>query len=280
MEQPDPAPDAAADTAADAPAATGPAPEAPLAFIVDLDGYEGPLDLLLALARDQKVDLRQISILALADQYLAFIARACRAHLDVAAEYLVMAAWLAYLKSRLLLPDPAAGEEPSADALAEALAARLARLDAMRAAAVRLFARPQLGTAFFARGCPERPPAPAPGPVRAELADLIASYAEVLKRREAEVPLAIEAIEPMMTVEDALERIRRGLGHAPGWESLLRYLPDGTLAGLRAGRLGARVQLAATLMATLELAREGVLVLRQSRPFGPIYIKAATGEGP
>jgi segregation and condensation protein A len=114
--------------------------------------------------------------------------------------------------------------------------------------------------------------------VRADLADLVASYADVLKRRHAEVPLAIETLEPMMTVEDALARIRRGLGHAPGWESLLRYLPDGTLAGLRAGRLAARVQLAATLMATLELAREGVLVLRQSRPFGPIYIRAAGGD--
>ena len=251
---------------------------AAITFVVDLDGYEGPLDLLLALAREQKVDLLRISILALADQYLAFIGRACREHIEVAAEYLVMAAWLAYLKSRLLLPEPPRSDEPSADALAAALAARLSRLDAMRTAAARLFARPQLGQAFFARGCPAPLPVPKPKPGRADLSDLIAAYADVLRRRQAEAPLHIEAPEPLMTVEDALDRIRRGLGHAPGWESLARYLPEETLAGLRAGRLAARAQLAATFMASLELARQGVLLLRQSRPFGPIYIKAAAQE--
>ena len=244
-------------------------------FIVDIEGYEGPLDLLLAMARDQKVDLRRISILALADQYLAFIAHACRAHIVLAAEYLVMAAWLAYLKSRLLLPEPPGADEPSADALAAALAARLRRLDAMRVAGARLFERPQLGQAFFARGCPERRPTPKPVAAKADLSDLISAYACVLKRRQTEQPLRIEAMEPLMTVEDALARIRRGLGHAPGWESLARYLPEETLAGLRAGRLVARAQLAATFLASLELARQGVLILRQGRPFGPIYIRAA-----
>lgn len=244
-------------------------------FVVDLDGYEGPLDVLLALAREQKVDLRQISILALADQYLAFIAGACRARLEIAAEYLVMAAWLAYLKSRLLLPAPPSGDEPSADALAAALARRLVRLEALRAAAARLFARPQLGRDFFARGHREPTPVAETPAVRAELGDLLAAYATVLRRRQAAEPMLLEPLEPMMTVEDALARIRRGLGSAPGWESLVRYLPEDTLAGLRSGRLAARVQLAATLIASLELAREGTLLLRQSRPFGPIYIRAA-----
>ena len=126
------------------------------AFIVDVDGWEGPLDLLLALARAQKVDLRQISIVKLADQYLAYVAAARRASLELAAEYLVMAAWLADLKSRLLLPEPAGPEEPSNDEMAAALAFQLRRLDAMRQAGLRLMALPQQGRDFWPRGLPRR----------------------------------------------------------------------------------------------------------------------------
>src|SRR6516225_897828 len=127
----------------------------PEQLVLDLDGYEGPIDLLLALAREQKVDLAKISILALADQYLDFIARRRQLRLEIAADYLVMAAWLAYLKSRLLLPEPAPADEPSCADLAAALTHQLQRLEAMQQAGARLMARPQLGRDVFARGAPE-----------------------------------------------------------------------------------------------------------------------------
>lgn len=245
-------------------------------FIVALDGYEGPLDLLLALAREQKVDLLQISIEALADQYLGFIRRAQFAEIEFAAEYLVMAAWLAYLKSRLLLP--AAGEPDAADGeeMAAALQARLAQLDIMQAAAAALVRRPRLGVHFFPRGAAGVAPEahPAPGPVRADRAGLVAAYAAVLKARARRQPLTLEA-GTWTSIEEAIARIRRSLGEAPGWESLMRYLPEETMALLREGSLAGRSQLAATLAAILELAKEGVLAVRQARPFGPIFVKAA-----
>lgn len=261
-------PDAAADRA------PPPAEASVDPFIVAIDGYEGPLDLLLALAREQKVDLLQISIQALADQYLGFIRRAQFAEIEFAAEYLVMAAWLAYLKSRLLLPAACAAEAADGEEMAAALQARLAQLDVMQAAAAALARRPRLGSHFFPRGAATaHEPRPAPGPVRADLGGLVAAYASVLKARAQRQPLTLEAGD-WASIEQAVARIRRSLGDAPGWESLMRYLPAETMALVREGRLAGRSQLAATLAATLELAKEGVLALRQARPFGPIFVKA------
>lgn len=243
------------------------------AFIVDVDGWEGPLDLLLALARAQKVDLRQISIVKLADQYLAYVAAARRASLELAAEYLVMAAWLADLKSRLLLPEPAGREEPSNDEMAAALTFHLRRLDAMRQAGARLMALPQQGRDFWPRGLPEAPNERTVRLVHAELPDLLRAYGDCLRRRRRDEPLAMSEPVELDSVEAALARIRKTLGMAPGWENLTRYLPSGTLEHLRLGELAARSALAATFGAVLELVRQGVLVLRQNQPFGPIYLK-------
>ena len=243
------------------------------AFIVDVDGWEGPLDVLLALARAQKVDLRQISIVQLADQYLGYVAAARRASLELAAEYLVMAAWLAELKSRLLLPEPAGPEEPSSDEMAAALAFQLRRLDAVRQAGARLMALPQQGRDFWPRGRPEDVEERTRTLIRADMRDLLRAYGDYLRRRRREDPLMLGEPIELDSVEAALARIRRSLGQAPGWESLARYLPAGTLAGLRAGDLEARSALAATFGAILELARQGILVLRQNHPFGPIYLK-------
>ncbi|MBK8174934.1 MAG: segregation/condensation protein A [Rhodospirillales bacterium] len=254
-----------------------PAPDA--AFIVDVDGWEGPVDLLLALARTQKVDLRQISIVQLADQYLAYVAEARRASLELAAEYLVMAAWLAELKSRLLLPEPEGPEEPSSDEMAGALAFQLRRLDGMREAGAALFARPQLGRDFWSRGRPETVEERIATSVRAGLHDLLRAYGDHLRRRRRDEPLDLSEPIELDSVEAALARIHLSLGQAPGWESLMRYLPAGALEGLRAGSLTARSSLAATFVAMLELVRQGRGVVRRNQPFGPIYVRHnADGE--
>jgi segregation and condensation protein A len=266
-----------------AEADAGPAREA--AFVVNIDGYAGPLDVLLTLAREQKVDLAQISIVQLAEQYLAFVAAARRLDLDLAAEYLVMAAWLAYLKSRLMVPRQGGTEEPSSEEMAAALARQLQRLDAMREAGVRLMARPRRDRDFVARGCGEAAVSAAAvrtaddsslSVARIEVKDMLAAYARVLGGQASVRPLRLDPAD-LSSVEDAIERIRRALGVTPGWEILTCYLPADTLAGLRAGRLRARSDLAATFSACLELARQGVVVLRQSRPFGPIFLKASPG---
>lgn len=249
------------------------------AFIVDLEGWEGPLDLLLDLARSQKVDLRHISILRLADQYLAYVAAARRASLELAAEYLVMAAWLAELKSRLLLPEPAGPEEPSSDEMARALAFQLRRLDGMRQAGSRLTARPQLGRELWLRGCPEPVEVRTTTVFRADLRDLLRAYADHLRRQRGPQPLSLAEPVQLDSIEAAIERVRASLGGAPDWESLTRYLPPGTLQGLRENQLQARSALAATFGAILELARQGAVVMRQNQPFGPIYLKPGTGMG-
>lgn len=249
------------------------------AFVVELDGFEGPLDLLLSLARDQKLDLRQISILELADQYLDYIAEVRRANLQVAAEYLVMAAWLAYLKSRLLLPAPPRPDEPGAEAMAEALALRLQHLEAIRIAADRLMARPQLGRDVFSRGRHEELAPVVRVELKASLFDLLAAYGRHLGRQERAVAWQVRPLD-LYSVEDALARIGGMLGSVPGWEYLTRYLPEGTLEGLRNGELRARSAVASTFVAGLELAKQGVVLLRQSRPFGPIALLAqGSGHG-
>lgn len=245
-------------------------------FLVDLDGFEGPLDLLLSLARDQKVDLTQISIVHLAEQYLAFVAALRRIDLERAADYLVMAAWLAYLKSRLLLPAAGPADEPSPEEMATALALQLCRLEAMRELGAALLRRPRLGHDVFARGRPEPVEVNAETVVEASLFDLLQAYGRWYRRRQPPVVLHVEPSQ-LDSVDEALARLRRGLGQTPGWESLSRYLPPGTLAELHLGGLSPRSAMASTFAAALELVREGTLAIRQTTPFGPIYLRA---QGP
>lgn len=234
-----------------------------------LDGFEGPIDILLQLARDQKVDLARLSILQLADQYLAFVERVRRFNIELAAEYLVMAAWLAYLKSRLLLPEPAeAGEEPTGAEMAAALQFQLQRLQAMQEAGTRLMDRPQLGRDVFARGAPEGVELVTQAVYHCSLYDLLKAYADH-KRRSMVTNLTIEAPD-LYSVDDALQRLQEMLGRTPDWTMLARFLP----LGLK-GRLLRRSALASHFVAMLELARQGRLELRQeSGSFGPIYMRA------
>lgn len=241
-------------------------------LVVDLEGFEGPLDLLLALAREQKVDLIHISILKLADQYLEFIARARQLRLEVAADYLVMAAWLAYLKSRLLLPEQEQEEEPTAAEMAAALAFQLRRLQAMQDAGARLLSRPRLGLEVFRRGSPERFRNIRTPVYEVTLFDLLKSYADHHRRRQSST-LHISPNE-LYTVEQALARLRRLLGRTPDWQSISAFLPPDIRDGLVA-----RSALAATFVASLELARSGQVEIRQNTAFGPIYIKSGGGAG-
>jgi segregation and condensation protein A len=244
-------------------------------LVLDLDGYEGPIDLLLSLAREQKVDLAKISILALADQYLAFIDRQRQLRLEIAADYLVMAAWLAYLKSRLLLPQPVLEDEPDAAEIAAALGHRLKLLEAMQTAGRRLMARPRLGYDWFLRGAPEGL-AMVPVPVwRLGLYELLRAYADNRRR----TTVAVLAIEPSVfhSMDDALKRLARFLGRVPDWRELTRFLPDE-----RGDEERHRSALAATFAAALELARGGRVELRQERAFGPLYLRSppiAAGQG-
>ena len=235
-------------------------------LVVDVEGYEGPLDLLLALARQQKVDLAKISILALADQYLQFIEAARKIRLELAADYLVMAAWLAYLKSRLLLPEPPAGEEPSGQEMADALQWQLRRLEAMQEAGVRLMARPQLGKDIFSRGQPEGVVVVRRAIWDVKLYDLLAAYGHPLRPKGADT----YQIEPMQffSVEEAAERLGRMLGIAIDWQSLEAFLPAGLTDPTRR-----RSALAATFVAGLQLAKDGSVELRQAERFDPIYLR-------
>ena len=239
-------------------------------LVVDLEGFEGPLDLLLALAREQKVDLKRISILKLADQYLDFIGHARRLRLEVAADYLVMAAWLAYLKSRLLLPEEEQEEEPTASEMAAALAFQLQRLQAMQDAGAKLLARPRLGLEVFRRGAPERFRSIRTPVFEVTLFDLLKSYADHHRRQEV-ATLHITPNE-LYTVEQALERLQRLLGRTPDWQSISSFLPPDVRDGVVA-----RSALASTFVASLELARSGKVQIRQNTPFGPIYIKSGDG---
>jgi segregation and condensation protein A len=241
------------------------APADSAGFVLDLDGFEGPIDLLLSLAREQKVDLARISILALAEQYLAYIQRARELKLELAADYLVMAAWLAYLKSRLLLPETPEDDEPSGAELAEALAARLRHLAAIRRAADELLTRSRLGHERFPRGCPEGLAVRHRSRFRLALHELLEAYVDQRLRR-AEPHLTLVAA-PVFRVEDALKRLAALLG-GPEWQNLLAYLPR----GLSDERLR-RSAIAAHLGACLELARDGMIELNQAAPFGPIYIR-------
>ena len=238
-------------------------------FMVDLDGYEGPLDVLLSLARDQKLDITQISILALADQYLKFIMEAQKRNLEIAADYLVMAAWLAYMKSRLLLPDLGGEDEPTGEEMAAALAFQMQRLEAMQNSGQLLMDRPQLGRDFFARGEPEKHPVETEEVLEVTLFERLQAYARQRRRgNKGDRTLHIEPFE-VYTVEDALKRLRRLLGRTPDWQSLWSYLPE----ELRGGLFG-RSAVASTFAASLELAKEGKVNIRQTDTFGPIFLRS------
>lgn len=238
-------------------------------LVVDLEGYEGPIDVLLTLARDQKLDLTRISILALAEQYIAFIAQAHRVRLEIAADYLVMAAWLAYLKSRLLLPAPSEDKaEPTAAEMAAALSFQLQRLQAMQDAGARLMARPQLGKDVFTRGEPEGIKVVTTYTYKATLYDLLKAYGEHRARRQTSM-LRILPTE-LYSMEAALERLSSMLGRLPDWTTLQSFIP----VELRGG-IVARSAMSAMFTASLELVRSGRLQLRQDRTFGQIYIRRA-----
>ncbi len=241
-------------------------------FILDLDGFDGPIDLLLQLARDKKIDLTKLSITALADQYIAFIDRARHLRLEIAADYLVMAAWLAYLKSRLLLPSTDDESEPSTEDLAEALAFQLRRLDAMRDAGQKLIERPRLGSSLLPRGEPETFAPVGTAPVSLTLFALLDAYSAC--RARAEKPQHYE-IAPLNldSIESALERLAGVLGRLPDWSVLSGFLPPP-----QSSLLKQRASLAATFGATLELVKRGEIEVRQAGPFAPIFIKGATDE--
>jgi segregation and condensation protein A len=236
------------------------------ALIVDVEGFEGPLDLLLNLAREQKVDLAKISILALANQYLAFIEAARRMRLELAADYLVMAAWLAYLKSRLLLPEAPGPEGMSAADMATALAQRLRRLEAIRIAATKLFDRPQLGRDTFDRGDPEAIEEIRKPEWSATLYDLLTAYArERQKQALAHVRFAKRTVWSLVEAREALERM---VGATGDWARLDQFL----IAYVVDPKMRATA-MASSLAATLELVREGQLELHQHAAFAPIYLR-------
>lgn len=237
------------------------------ALIVDVDGFEGPLDLLLTLSRTQKVDLRKISVLQLARQYLAFVEKAKTLRLELAADYLVMAAWLAFLKSRLLLPPDPTEEGPSGEELAAHLAFQLERLAAMRDAAARLMARDQLGRDFFARGQTQMVARVRRVRYTATLLDLMQGYARIRTRDDFR-PFVLDR-EKVFTMEQALARMRGLIGYAGEWGDLMGYLPE----GWEIDPVMRRSATAATFAASLELVKEGRLEIRQSGSFAPIQLR-------
>ncbi len=240
------------------------------ALIVDVGAFEGPLDLLLTLSRTQKVDLRQISILALAEQYLAFVEQAKALRLELAADYLVMAAWLAFLKSRLLLPPDPTEDGPSGEELAAHLAFQLERLQAMREVAAKLMGRDQKGRDFFARGITEDVMRVRTVSYTASLLDLMQGYARIRTRDDFR-PFVLDRAE-VMTMEQALERMRHLIGFAGEWTDIMSYLPD----GWQADPMRRRSTTAATFAASLELAKEGKIEIRQGDMFAPIHIRKKT----
>ncbi len=241
------------------------------ALVVDVEGYEGPLDLLLALARHQKVDLAKISILALANQYLVFIEAARKLRLELAADYLVMAAWLAYLKSRLLLPEPPTQDGPSAEDMATALANRLRRLEQIREAANRLMTRPQLKRDIFPRGLPEAIAQIKHPKWNATLYDLLTAYATQRQQGVlASVHLAKRTVWSLAEARASLERL---VGAAEDWGCLDDYLARYVLDPSQKATV-----FASSFASALELVREGVIDLHQKQAFAPIYFRKHTAD--
>ena len=237
-------------------------------LVIDIDGFEGPLDLLLTLSRSQKLDLMKISILELAEQYLEFVEKARTLKIELAADYLVMAAWLAFLKSRLLLPPDIEENEPSGEELAAHLAFQLERLQAMRDAAAQLMARDQMGRNFFARGIEEKVEKIKRVKYEASLLEVIQAYARI-KTKDDFRPFVMDR-DKVYTIEQALERMRGLIGYTIGWIDIYSFLPDGWTSS----KSRIRAATASTFAATLELAKSGDLELRQSDSFGPIQFKS------
>lgn len=240
------------------------------AMIVDVEGFEGPLDLLLALARQQKVDLAKISILALADQYLTFVEAARKLRLELAADYLVMAAWLAYLKSRLLLPDVAPGEGPSAEDMALALANRLRRLEAIREFAAKLMERPQLNRDVFARGVPE-PIAEIKRPeFTATLYDLLSAYSQ--QRQHSVLSRVRFKQRTVWSLAEARACLERLIGQSSDWSRidsfLISYVVEPALAP---------TVFASSFASALEMVREGLAEIHQKESFAPLYMRKRVG---
>ncbi len=243
-------------------------------MIVDLEGFEGPLDMLLAMARLQKVDLMSISILQLADQFLKFIQSARNLRLEIAADYLVMAAWLAYLKSRLLLPPEPGEDGQSGEEMAAILAFRLQRLEAMRNAAAQLMGRDRLGRDVFGRGMPEGVRLVTRSAFTLSLYELLKGYSQGRTRQIVVAPMHVRRAA-VYSIEDALIRMRRLLGFVPEWSVLESFLPEDIRA------TGAvRSAIASTFTATLEIVRLGQAEMRQHEAFGPIYLRAKSTPAP
>ena len=241
-------------------------------LLLNIDGYEGPIDVLLELARNQKVDIATISILQLVRQYLEFIERAKATNLELAAEYLVMAAWLAYLKSRMFLPQDEHSDEPSAEEMAQALQFQLQRLEAMQKAADNLFKRPQLGQDVFVRGQAEGVEEKVVTNWTASLYDLIKAYGNIKQRQEKNT-FDLPTFE-LMSMDRAMDRLKKMLGSLPKngmksvWATLNSFIPDGVQDSLFA-----RSALASTFTAGLELAKQGRMEFRQDGLFRPIYMR-------
>jgi len=250
----------------------GQAPSAGETLVVDVEGFEGPLDLLLALARTQKVDLARISVLALAQQYLDFITEARRLRLEIAADYLVMAAWLAFLKSKLLLPSEQDEDgEPSGEELAQLLAFRLKRLDAMREAAAQLMTRKRLGRDVFARGMPEPLRITRKSTYQADLYDLLKAYAQ--QRQRTAVRTWQVRQRTVWSLKEARDELERLLGMTCDWAPL-----DQLLAEFLAGPELRKTALASGFTATLEMTREGALEIRQAKLFAPLLVRRRSTE--
>lgn len=242
------------------------------ALIVDVDGFEGPLDLLLMLSRTQKVDLRKISVLDLARQYLSFVEKAKALRIELAADYLVMAAWLAFLKSRLLLPPDPEEEGPSGEELAAHLAFQLERLQAMRTAAAQLMARNRLGRDIFVRGIPETVERVKKVTYTATLLDLMQGYARIRTRDEFR-PFVMDR-DSVFTMEEALDRMRGLISFAGTWTDLSVYLPE----GWESDPVKLRSATAATFAASLQLVKEGKAELRQGGTYEPIELRRITDK--
>ncbi|NTF31645.1 segregation and condensation protein A [Rhizobium skierniewicense] len=241
------------------------------AFMIDVAGFEGPLDLLLHLARTQKVDLSRISVLALAEQYLVFVEQARRVRIELAADYLVMAAWLAFLKSKLLIPQQSKDDGPSGEEMAATLAFRLKRLEAMREAAERLVNRHHLGRDVFARGAPEHIPHKSRSSFEASLYDFLSAYAN-LRQRQAITQVTIEKRQ-VWSLVDARELLTSMLGEIGEWTELdcylLQYVADPSMRA---------TAMASAFAASLELVREGSLEIRQDGAFQPIFMRKGAGR--
>lgn len=238
-----------------------------LSLFVNLDGFEGPIDLLLSLSREQKVDLTRISILPLAEQYLEFINNARTLDLEIAADYLVMAAWLAYLKSRLLLPEPEPEQHEEIVDMADALKYQLMRLESMQQASKRLISLPRLGQQRFVRGHAEKFSTSTEAIWTASLYDLLACYGDIRSQGESET-LTIAATY-LYSVQEASKRLRTLIGRSPEWTVLQHFLPPGLEKPMNR-----RSATASHFVASLELARDGLIRLRQDANYAPLYLKS------